>query len=235
MRALRSTAGISGVLVAAFASMGCAGGTVDEGGAGDEQTVAAVSSTALYEYVTPTDPTATAPLALYRANAVPTALSPTYGAATLPDVRLASDAQTTQAALDAVFGIPYAGNGSNAVRLFLARDVTSASNGPAVDVVNIYTPSQTVPLASVVQRHALYQIVPAANGAVTVRMLNEKDYPAGKPAFDYGATVDPAAAAAAVQAGAPFSGTVDVKCSTFLFWTTCNPPTAVHVSAYFKP
>lgn len=221
------------VMVVALAGAGCAGGTVDGGDDGDEQVVAAISSSLLYEYVTPTDPTATNPLALYRANAVPSTLSPTYGAATLPDVELAADATTSAAALDAVFAIPYAGNGTNAVALFLTRDATSVSNGPESDVVSIWAPSQTVPLSAVVQKHALYQIVPATGGKVTVRLMNEKDYPAGAPSFDYSATVDPAAAASAVQAGAPFTGSVDVKCTTFLFWTTCKPPTAVRVSAYF--
>jgi len=222
------------LLVAALAGAGCAGGTVDGGDDAGEQVVAALSSSTLYEYVTPTDPTATNPLALYRANAVPSALAPTYGAATLPDVRLAADATTNEAALDAIFSIPYAGNVTNAVALFLTRDASSASTGPAVDVVSIWAPSQTVPLSGVVQKQALYQIVPASSGKVTVRELNEKDYPAGTPSFDYGATVDPAAAASAVQAGAPFIGSVDVKCTKILFWTSCKPPTAVHVSAYFS-
>src|SRR4051812_29912171 len=112
------------MFVAALVPLGCAGGTVDAGDPGDEQTVAALSTSTLFEIVTPTDPSATAPLALFRANAVPTTLSPTYGAATLPDVRLAADAHTTQAALDEVFNIPYAGNGKNAVRLFVTRDIT---------------------------------------------------------------------------------------------------------------
>jgi hypothetical protein len=221
------------VLIAALAPIGCAGGTVDGGADGDAEVVGELSTSTLYEYVSPTDPTATNPLALYRANAVPGALSPTYGAATLPDVSLAPDAHTTQAALDAIFDLPYAGNGTNAVAVFIARDASSVSGGPAVQVTDIYTPSQTVPLGTVVQKQSLYQILPASGGKVTVRMLNEKDYPAGTPAFDYGATVDPAAAQAAVQAGAIFSGTVDIKCTKILFWTSCKPPTGVHVSAYY--
>ena len=220
------------LLAAAFAG-GCAGGTVDEGDDGSEQT-AAVSTSILYEYVTPTDPTATNPLALRRANAVPSALSPTYGAATLPNVELAGDAKTTQAALDAIFDIPYAGNGGSAVALFGTRDGSASLGTPTADVVELYVPSQPVALSAVAQKDALYQILPASGGKVTVRLVNEKDYSAAAPTFDYAATVDPAAAAAAVQAGAFFTGSVDVKCTKFLFWTSCKPPTGVHVTAYFS-
>ncbi len=223
------------ILTGVLGLAGCVGGTVDDGVGGDEQTVAALSSSVLYMYVTPTDPTATAPLALRRANAIPTALAPTYGAPVLPHVELAADAQTTEAALDAIFAIPYAGNGSSAVALFATRDGTPTSAGPTSDVVELYVPSQTVPLSAVAQRDALYQVVPASGGKVTVRLVNEKDYPAGSPAFDYSGAVDPAAAASAVQGGAFFTGSVDVKCSTFLFWTTCKAPSAVHVAAYFSP
>jgi hypothetical protein len=223
------------VLVGMLGSIGCVGGTVDESGSGGEQTVAALSTSLLYMYVTPTDPTAIAPLAQRRANAVPGTLDPTYGAPILADVVLAADATTTEAALDAVLDLPYAGNGANAVALFGTRDGTATSAGPVSEVVEIYAPSQTVPLAGVAQRDALYQLLPASGGKVTVRLVNEKDYPAGTPAFDYSGAVDPAAAASAVQAGAFFTGSVDVKCSTFLFWTTCKPPTGVHVAAYFSP
>jgi hypothetical protein len=221
-----------GTLIVLAACSGCAGGTVDDGN--DEQVAAAISSSVLYQFVTPTDPTATGPLALRRANAVPTTLSPTYGAPTLPEVHLAADAHTTEAALDAIFDIPYASHGTEAVALFSTRDATPTSSGPSVEVVDLYVPSQAVPLSAVSQREALYQILPAAGGKVTVREVNEKDYPAGTPAIDYAASADPAAAASAVQAGAFFTGSVDVKCTKFLFWTTCKPPTAVHVAAYFS-
>ena len=223
------------VLVAALAPVGCVAGAVDSGSGGDEgeQVVAPLSSSVLYQYVTPTDPSATGPLALRRANAVPSTLAPTYGAPTLPVVSLASDASTTQAALDAVLAIPYDGHGSEAVALFATRDAAPTPTGPAVEVTAIWAPSQTVPLTTVAQRDALYQILPASGGKVTVRLVNEKDYPAGTPAFAYAGAAEPAAAAAAVQGGAMFTGSVDVKCTKFLFWTTCKPPTAVHVAAYF--
>jgi len=222
-------------LILLAACSGCAGGTVDEGDSGgDEQVVAALSSSILYEWVTPAHPGDTGPLALRRANAVPTTLAPTYGAPTLPAIHLASDAQTSQAALDDVLALTYADHGSEAVALFAVRDTTSISNGPSVDVVDLYGPSQLVPLTAVSQRAALYQLVPASGGKVTVREVNEKDYPAGTPAFDYAGAADPAAAASAVQAGAFFTGSVDVKCTKFLFWTSCKPPTGVHVTAYFS-
>jgi hypothetical protein len=173
-------------------------------------------------------------LALRRANAVPSTLSPTYGAATLPNVDLAGDAKTTQAALDTIFDLPYAGNGGSAVALFGTRDATASLGTPTVDVVELYVPSQPVALSAVAQKSALYQLLPAGGGKVTVRLVNEKDYSAAAPTFDYAATVDPAAAAAAVQAGAFFTGSVDVKCTKFLFWTSCKPPTGVHVTAYFS-
>ncbi len=94
------------LVVALLGAVGCAGGTVDEGDHGDAQMVAALSMSVLYQLVTPAGPGSTGPLALRRANAVPTALAPTYGAPTVPAaVQLASDAQTTQAALDAVLAI----------------------------------------------------------------------------------------------------------------------------------
>jgi hypothetical protein len=222
------------VFAAALAAAGCAGGTVDDGSGADEQVVTALSSSLLYQLVTPTPDGATGPLALRRANAVPTTLNPEYGLPTLPEIHLAADATTTQAALDDVLAIPFAGHGSEAVALFATRDAGFGTNAPAVDVVEIYAPNQEVALADVSQRDALYQILPASGGKLTVRLVNEKDYPAGTPAFDYAASADPAAAAQAVQAGAFFTGSVDVKCTKFLFWTTCKPPTAVHVAAYFS-
>ena len=221
------------LLAAAFAG-GCAGGTVDAGDDDGSEQTAAISTSILYEYVTPTDPTATNPLALRRANAVPSTFNPTYGAATLPNVDLAGDAKTTQAALDAIFDLPYAGNGGSAVALFGTRDATASLGTPTVDVVELYVPSQPVALSAVAQKSALYQLLPAGGGKVTVRLVNEKDYAAAAPTFDYAATVDPAAAATAVQAGAFFTGSVDVKCTKFLFWTSCKPPTGVHVTAYFS-
>src|SRR5690348_1838502 len=104
---------IQSMVVAALAAGGCAGGTVDEGG--DEQVVTALSSSVLYQLVTPTPPDATGPLALRRANAVPSTLNPEYGLPTLPEIELASDANTTEAALDAVLDIPYAAHGDQAV------------------------------------------------------------------------------------------------------------------------
>ncbi len=38
----------------------------------------------------------------------------------------------------------------------------------------------------------------------------------------------------AVQNGALFTGKVDIACKKILFWTKCDPPTGVHVGAYFS-
>src|SRR5689334_11040909 len=92
---------ILGVVVAVS---GCAIGgdesSADYSSTSDDQ--AAVSSGLLYFYVSPLEPGSQGfgPLALRRANAKPTTLSPTYGAATIPGVKLAGDAVTTQAALN---------------------------------------------------------------------------------------------------------------------------------------
>jgi hypothetical protein len=53
------------------------------------------------------------------------------------------------------------------------------------------------------------------------------------PSFDYGHAVDPAAAAAAVDGGAFFSASMEARCSTFLWWLTCKPPTTFTVGATF--
>lgn len=222
---------------------GCAvGGTETE-----TSTVAsdqgALSSDLLYFYVSPTPPDSMGfgPLALRRANAKPSTLSSTYGAAILPGITLATDATTTQAALDAVLAIPYAGNENRVVAIVGGRDRSAPWEDPLFEVVEIYTPSQAVAIADaggltgVAQRDALYDL--AKDGSKTVvRLVNEKDYPgASSIAYDYSGTTDPAAAMVAVQGGALFTGKVDVSCKKVLWlWTKCDPPTGVHVAAYFE-
>jgi hypothetical protein len=228
------------VLAVVFAAAGCAGGTIDENASDPGNEAEAAFSNAsglLYFYVTPTEPGSTNPLALRRANAKPTTLSPTYGLPILPDVRLAHDARTTKAALDAVLATPYEGNGMRAVALFGSRDVTASAGVPTQEVVEIYLPSQPVSVASVQQRDALFTLPSASSANVTVRLVNEKDFPAAASsaiAFDYAASTTPAATKAAVQGGAMFTGSVDVKCSKVLWWTTCKPPTSVHAAAYYS-
>jgi hypothetical protein len=229
------------VLVVVFAAAGCAGGTIEDASdpGAETETEAAFSNASglLYFYVTPTEPGSTNPLALRRANAKPTTLSPTYGLPILPDVRLAHDARTTQAALDAVLATSYEGNGTRAVALFGSRDVTASAGVPTQEVVENSVPSQPVSVSSVQQRDALFTLPSASSANVTVRLVNEKDFPAAASsaiAFDYAASTTPAATKAAVQGGAMFTGAVDVKCSKVLWWTTCKPPTAVHAAAYYS-
>lgn len=147
--------------------------------------MATLSTSVLYQLVTPAPPDATGPLALRRANAVPTTVSPTYGAPTLPAVRLAADAHTTQPALDAVLAIPYAGNGSDVVALFATRDGAPTSSGPAS------TSSRSTRRArrcrSAPPRSARRATRSCRRRAARWRsaFVNEKDYPAGMPAVDY--------------------------------------------------
>jgi hypothetical protein len=218
------------------------------GGTDAEETTAvasdqgAQSSDLLYFYVSPVpaDSQGFGPLALRRANAKPSTLSPTYGAAILPGITLAADATTTQAALDAVLAIPYAGNENRVVAIVGGRDRSSPWEDPLFEVVELYTPSQPVAIVDgsgmtgVAQRDALFHV--AKDGSKTVvTLVNEKDYAASSSlAYDYSGSTDPAGAMVAVQGGALFTGKVDVTCKKVLWlWTKCDPPTGVHVSAYF--
>jgi hypothetical protein len=215
---------------------GCAVGGEDESIEG-EQITSEVSSKIIYEYVTPIAPGSQGfgPLALRRANAKPGTLNPTYGAATLPAVKLASDALVTQAELDAVLAIPYAGHENSVVALFGGRSAGSVFSDPTFEVVEIYTPSQAVSLGAVAQKDALFQLVPSGTKTI-VRLLNEKDYSASSPPFaaDYTGTTNPNAARVAVQGGAFFTGSVNISCHKILFWTNCDPPSGVHVTGYFE-
>ena len=202
-----------------------------------------VTSGLLYFYVSPLAPNSQGfgPLALRRANAKPTTLSPTYGAATLPEIRLASDALTTQAALNAVIAIPYAGNENRVVAIIGGRTNSAPWENPRVDVVELYTPSQPVAIVDgpgmtgVAQRDALYQLSLSGN-KVTGTLVNERTYPgASSVTYDYSAAMNPSAAMTAVQGGALFTGKNDVVCKKILgLWTKCDPPTGVHVAAYFN-
>jgi hypothetical protein len=225
-----------GVVVAVA---GCAVGADEEIASTSDE--AAVSSGLLYYYVSPLEPGAQGfgPLALRRANAKPSTLSPTYGAATVPGLRLASDTVTTQAALDGVIGIPFASNENKVVAIIGGRDKSTTFGDPLIEIVELYTPSQPVAikdaagLTGVAQRDALFALSTSGSN-VTVKLVNEKDYAATSAlAYDYSGSTNPTAAAVAVQGGALFTGKVDVVCKKVLFWTTCSPPTAVHVAAYF--
>jgi len=224
-------------LVVGFAVVaGCAVGGEEESNDGG-QIASEVSSKIIYEYVSPTAPGSQGfgTLALRKANAKPGTFSPTNGAATLPVVKLASDALVTQAELDAVLAIPYAGHEDNVVALFGGRNTGSIFSDPTFEVVEIYAPSQPVTIGAVAQKDALFQLAPSGSKTI-VRLLNENDYPASSQPFgvDYTATTDPTAAAVAVQGGAFFTGSVDVPCHTVLFWTSCDPPSGVHVTSYFQ-
>ncbi|MDB4971127.1 MAG: hypothetical protein JWN44_6816 [Myxococcales bacterium] len=231
----------SWVLTAALLAGGCVGGTVDEesavAGTNEVESLFSTNAGLIYFYVTPAGPGSTAPLALRRANAKPSSLNSTYGAPILPRVRLASDAHTSKAALDRVLATPYAGHEGAVIAIFGSRDATTSATGPLQDVVEIYTPSQPVSVSAVQQRDALFDLSFATNGNVSVQLVNEKVYsaaPASGFGYDYAASSNPAAAKIAVQGGAMFSGSVDVKCSSFLWWTNCKPPTAVHVAAFYS-
>lgn len=215
---------------------GCAVAGNDEVTDG-EQITSEVSSKIVYEYVSPTAPGSQGfgPLALRKANSKPSTLSPTNGAATLPVVKLASDALVTQAELDAVLAIPYAGHENSVVALFGGRSTGSLFSDPTFEVVEIYTPSQPVSIGAVAQKDALFQLAPSGTKTI-VRLLNEKDYSASSPPFaaDYTATTNPNAARVAVQGGAFFTGSVNISCHKVLFWTKCDPPSGVRVTAYFE-
>jgi hypothetical protein len=224
------------ILFACVAATGCAVGG-DPESTDSEQIASEATSSPLYQYVSPLAPGSQGfgPLALRRANAKPGTFNPTYGAATLPKLKLASDAVVTQAELDAVVAIPYAGHETSVIALFGGRSTGSVFSEPTFEVVDIYTPSQSVSISSVAQKDALYQLVPAGN-KITVRLLNEKDYAASTASsfvIDTAATTNPAAARVAVLGGAYFTGKVDITCKKFLLWTTCDPPSAVHVTSYF--
>ncbi|MEO6774409.1 MAG: hypothetical protein ABI467_15565 [Kofleriaceae bacterium] len=210
--------------------------------AGDEESTdgvqtSEVSSKIIYDYVSPTAPGSQGfgTLALRRANAKPGTFNPTYGAATLPKIKLASDALVTQAELDAVLAIPYAGHENSVVALFGGRTTGSIFSDPTFEVVEIYTPNQPVSITSVAQKDALYQLAPSGS-QVTVRLINEKDYAASSAPLsaDYSATPNPTAARVAVQGGAYFTGSVTISCHKVLWWTNCDPPSGVHVTAYFE-
>jgi hypothetical protein len=224
---------IFGVVVAVT---GCAVGGEEGYSTTDE---AAVSSGLTYFYVSALEPGSIGfgPLALRRANAKPTTLSPTYGAATIPDVALAADALTTQAALDAVIATPYAGNENNVIAIIGGRDKSSPFQDPLVEVVELYAPNQPVAINAVAQRDALYSLTNNGN-KVTARLTNEKDYePANTSSvtYDYSGSTNPSAAAVAVQGGALFTGAVEVVCrKVMVFWTKCDPPSKVRVNAYFS-
>jgi hypothetical protein len=224
------------IMVVGFAVAGCAVGG-EEGSIEGEQIESEVSTTILYNYVSPTEPGSQGfgTLALRRANAKPGTFNPTYGAATLPRVKLASDALATQAELDAVLAIPYAGNENRVVALFGGRNTGSIFSDPTFEVVEIYTPSQAVTISNVAQKDALYQLVPSGS-KVTVKLLNEKDFAQSSTPFgaDYTATINPTAARVAVQGGAFFTGSIDIPCHKVLFWTKCDPPSGIHVTAYFE-
>jgi hypothetical protein len=224
---------------------GCAEGTAEDpayASASSEE--AAVQSGLLYFYVSPTAPGSQGfgTHALRRANAKPTTLSPTYGAATLPALELASDAVTTQAALDAVLAIPYAGHENSVVAIIGGRNQSSPFQDPLVEVVELYTPNQPVAIndaagvTGVAQRDALFQLS-SSSGKVTANLINEKEYPASAASsvsYDYSGSTNPAAAAVAVQGGALFTGKIDIVCKKVLiFWTKCDPPSGVHVNAFF--
>lgn len=240
---MRCLSWILGVVVAVS---GCAVGG-DEAGVSSThaEDQSAVSSGLLYFYVSPLEPGSQGfgPLALRRANAKPSTLSPTYGAATIPGIRLAADAVTSQAALDSVVAIPYAGNENRVVAIIGGRDKGSAFGDPLIEVVELYTPNQAVAIkdaagvTGVAQKDALFSLAPNG-GKVTVRLHNEKDYEAANAssiAYDYSGSTNPAAAQVAVQGGALFTGKVDIVCKKVLFfWTKCDPPSGVHVSAYFS-
>lgn len=227
---------ILGVVVAVT---GCAVGGEDTGYSSTQSDEAAVSSGLTYFYVSALEPGSIGfgPLALRRANAKPSTLSPTYGAATIPDVALAADALTTQAALDAVIATPYAGNENGVIAIIGGRDKSSPWQDPLVEVVELYTPNQDVAINAVAQQDALFALS-SGGSKVTVRLVNEKDYEpanASSVTYDYSGSTNPAAAAVAVQGGALFTGKVDIACKKVLFfWTKCDPPSKVHVSAYFS-
>ncbi len=217
---------------------GCAvGGDEDYGS--DQSEESALSSGLVYFYVSPTAPGSQGfgTLALRRANAKPSTLKPTYGAATLPELRLAGDALTTQAALDAVTAIPYAGHENAVIALVGGRDKGSPWQTPLVEVVELYTPNQAVAIGDVAQKDALFDLT-TGSGKVTAHLVNENAYDAASASavsYDYSASTNPSAAAVAVQGGAFFTGRIDVAChKVMLFWTKCDPPSGVHVTAYFS-
>lgn len=224
---------------------GCAEATDEDQYASTETQTdeSAVSSGLLYFYVSPLAPNSQGfgPLALRRANAKPSTLSPTYGAATLPEIRLADDALTTQTALDAVIQTPYAGNENRVIAIIGGRSNTAPWEAPRVDVVELYTPSQPVAIVDapgmtgVAQRDALYTVSLSGN-KVTGQLINERTYPAASSVtYDYSASQNPSAAMTAVQGGALFTGKIDVVCKKILgIWTKCDPPTGVRVAAYFE-
>lgn len=225
------------MVVVVVALTGCAvGGDEDVGYSTGQSDESALSSSLVYFYVSPTAPGSQGfgTLALRRANAKPTTLKPTYGAATLPELRLAGDALTTQAALDAVQGIPYAGHANDVIAIVGGRDKSSPWQSPLVEVVELYTPNQNVAIADVAQKDALFQLT--VGGQVTAHLVNEKDYSASSSiAYDFSASTNPSAAAIAVRGGALFTGAIDVACHTsWLFWTKCDPPSGVQVAAYFS-
>jgi hypothetical protein len=227
---------IVGVVVAVS---GCAIGG-DESSAAYSATSddeAAVSSGLMYWYVSPLEPGSQGfgPLALRRANAKPTTLSPTYGAATIPGVKLAGDAVTTQAALNSVINTPFTPN--SVIAIIGGRDKGGLGD-PLVEVVELYLPSQPVAITGatgVAQKDALYALS-TSGSKVTAKLVNEKDYDASSSiTYDYSATTNPTAAKIAVAGGALFTGKVDVVCKKVLFfWTKCDPPSGVHVNAYYS-
>jgi hypothetical protein len=225
--------------VVACVAAGCAGSDEGAAGAGEEQAEAPLfgSSSPLYFYVSAAQPGSIGgPLVLRRANAKPTTLSPTYGAPTLPAIKLAADATATQAQLDALIATPYAGHEQQVLALVAGRDASTLTSGPLEEITEIYLPSQPIAIAQVAQKDALYQLVASASSE-TVRLVNEKDFAASASvAVDATGAVDAAAAHVAVAAGARFVGTIDQQCSKILWITSCQPPSAVHVAAYFaKP
>ncbi|HTQ48078.1 MAG TPA: hypothetical protein VMI75_35225 [Polyangiaceae bacterium] len=211
-----------------------------EGGAAEEtpaqQSESSLSSTS-YMYVTPASPDSTAPFSLHKANAKPSFFSPTNGEGIVTSLRRAADSTATQAQVDALLATPYDGNGDLAVALVTARDVSSSSTGILYEIVDLYLPLQPVLLADVQQKDALYQLQPPVGDPIVVSETQVRSYPAASAAslaFDYSATVDPTAASAAVGLGDFFYGTLTVKCSSFLGFTSCHAPTAVAVRAVFE-
>ncbi len=232
-----------GVVVAVT---GCAVGG-DEPSAATYSTAdeAAVSSGLLYFYVSALEPGSQGfgPLALRRANAKPGTLNPTYGAATIPGIKLAGDAVTTQAALNSVINTPFAGHENNVIAIIGGRDKGSAFGDPLIEVVELYAPNQPVAIkdaagvVGVAQKDALFSL--STNGSkVTAKLVNEKDYDAANASaitYDYSGSTNPAAAKVAVAGGALFTGKVDIVCKkVMIFWTKCDPPSGVHVNAYFS-
>lgn len=212
-------------MMAALVS-GCAG-AVDQPETTDES-LSGWSSPYLYFYVSPTPPDHEGgPLALRRANAVPGGLNGgTYGYPVLP--YLSADDAKTQAALDSVLAVPYAGHENEVIALFAAKDDSSNPQQPASKVYEVYLPSQPVHNGDVQQHYSLFQ-----RGG-KLMLVNEGQFPSGTTTFDESHTVDANAARSAVDGGAYFFATGSVSCSHFLWWMTCKTPSSLTVGAYFS-